>query len=193
MEVEAFGRKFKIEVIAGVNCWIDTKMDYINYSKLCKDLTGVKQKFKDICKDNKSIVELIYNNEPIKFHSLLSEDIKDELKYLKRLKFNVSRFIDLGILEIFKGYPNKIAGTYGPRYLLDGIFTIISKPRIVRIDYQSKHKKMRKLVTKYINLTEKMKLCMVPISPYFDRISDEMRIVTRDILDLFQISYERYL
>lgn len=185
MEVDAFGRKFKIESIFSIDCWVDTKTDFINYSKLCKNITGIKQKFKDICKDNKLIIEIIYNNEPDKFQSLLNDEITDKLKYLKQLKFNISKFIELGIFETFRGYPSKISGTYGPRYLLDGILTILSKPKPLYTDYRAKYKKMKNIIMKYMNLTEKMKLCSVPITKYFDIISDEMKIVTREILELF--------
>lgn len=120
--IEAFGHRFRIEKARGFEIVICLDDGFINYSKLCESITGVKQKFKDICKDNSSIIDLIYAFEPHKLSKIASggfpsdENIDEILTKIKKEKFDVNKFRELGIFKVFTGGDNpSLRGTYGPR------------------------------------------------------------------------------
>ena len=83
---------------------------WINYTKLCKDLTGKTEKFRNLIKDNESLHQLIMihiqNLGTVEFHGT---------------QFNVENLSKLNILKTFNKVENNFKGTYGPRYMLDFI------------------------------------------------------------------------
>ena len=87
---------------------------WINYTKLCKDLTGKSEKFRRLIIDSEQLHELIKSYES----KLMTEEFLGH-------EINVTNLVNCGILKSFgsiQQVKNKdYVGTYGPRYMLDFI------------------------------------------------------------------------
>lgn len=83
---------------------------WINYTKLCKDLTGIRTKFRDLINDNKeTFLKLFTSYEQNSWREFPPTEIS--IQNLKRIHLLLS----------YNNVDNNFKGTYGPKYLLDFI------------------------------------------------------------------------
>lgn len=108
---------------------------WINYTKLCKDLTGFDEKFR----------RLIGSNEDMQF--IIKEYEKIGTDEMVGTKFTIINLTKIGILKTFNsGVGNDFKGTYGPRYMLD--FIIIT----CNVKYYKLIHEALELIDNYANL-----------------------------------------
>ena len=159
--IHAFGSVFMTVKARDREVIIDEN-GLINYTKLMESITGVKQAFRSICRNNKSLYTHVLHHDKAKLEAWAEQELRlsskleltrldgccehsqtsvselSELKKTKKTKvglfsptseindflssiknIEIDCLVDAGILVSRIGKPNKLAGTYGPRYLLD--------------------------------------------------------------------------
>lgn len=110
---------------------------WINYTKLCKDLTGKSEKFRNLLKDSEQLHELIKSYEnlsTVEFHGR---------------NITITNLVEMNILSTFKNpkeYDSMYIGTYGPRYMLDFIIMTCN------ISYYKLIHEALELIDNYANL-----------------------------------------
>lgn len=82
---------------------------WINYTKLCTDLTSNNDKFRSLINKNTNLQTLILSHEKISTGEFSGTQI------------TVNKLTELHVLMFFNNIDNKFKGTYGPRYMLDFI------------------------------------------------------------------------
>ena len=156
---------------------------WINYTKLCKDLTGKSDKFKGLIRKNPDLHQLIlsYNERLMKGPQSLHEITIDNL-----IKLNI--FIKYGSILQVKN-PNYV-GTYGPRYILDFIIMTCN------ISYYKLIHEALESIDNYTSATNKSFITEINDikSTYEYRIrhlNDENTSLKKDIEELKQINLEQ--
>ena len=142
--IQAFGTTFKFAKARDFEIIVDTE-GRINFTKLLTQITGDRNKLKHICEHNSSILEVIrsYDKEKIliwrrKFCSDMvasNAAITQDENISFQSTMTISQLQQAGIFINHSGKPNNIAGTYGPRYLLD-ILIILTRPSYYKLIHE---------------------------------------------------------
>lgn len=142
--IRAFGTTFKFAKARDFEIIVDAE-GRINYTKLLTQITGDRNKLRDICKDNSAVLDVVrsYDEDKLlvwkeKYGLDLMEGnpstIQEENISLPST-MTISQLQQAGIFVNHIGKPNNIAGSYGPRYLID-IFIILTRPRYYRLIHE---------------------------------------------------------
>ena len=126
--IKAFGTEFRYSKARDFEVIIDAN-GYINYSKLLERISGNRKKLLQLCESNSGVFDNVYEYEKEKIDAWLKTtkslmsgfpDIKeiDEILSLPKT-MTVAQLVEANVFVEYKGKPNNIAGTYGPRYLID--------------------------------------------------------------------------
>lgn len=142
--IQAFGTSFRYAKARDFEIIVDVE-GRINYTKLLTQITGDRNKLRDICKDNSSILDVIrsYDEDKLlawkeKYGLDLMEgnpSTTQEENISLPSTMTISQLQQAGIFINHIGKPNNIAGSYGPRYLLD-IFIILTRPRYYKLIHE---------------------------------------------------------
>lgn len=107
----------------------DTKM--INYTKLCKSMTGCDKLFRDICRRDIQILKIILEHEGSRilsnYESLSKVFDIDTIvdRVWRNTKISISTYTNFEIFKYINTGGSKlcqiISGTYGPPYLYDRV------------------------------------------------------------------------
>lgn len=142
----------KASYFRDIDLVMDVKNNLINYSRLCYELTDDEDSFENLMSFNPEITRIIYSYEFEKFHKhdvfgieAIEEEIARKLESRSSDKKKISpgkMFIKMlssgacnyGIFKTRKPWwtadgtdmARKVAGVYGPRYLLHPIISIIN-------------------------------------------------------------------
>lgn len=108
---------------------------WINYTKLCKDLTGIRTKFRDLILDNKQT-----------FSKLFESYEENSRREFPPTEISIQNLEQVYLLITYNNVGNNFKGTYGPRYLLD--FIIIK----CDISYYKLIHEALELIDNYANL-----------------------------------------
>ena len=153
---------------------------WINYTKLCKDLTGKSEKFRHLINDNEQLQVLIRNYE----YNLSTAEFRGT-------QFTVIKLTELDILKTFnKNVDNNYKGTYGPRYMLDFIIMTCN------ISYYKLIHEALESIDNYTSATNKSFTAEInDIKLTYEyrikHLNDENTSLKRDIEELKQINLEQ--
>ena len=128
--IQAFGTQFRYSKARDFEVIIDSN-DYINYSKLLEQISGQTEKLRLLCKNNSSILTLIYDYEKEKIDEWMKKTMKSSVRLFSRTEENdeilslpqtmtISQLVEANVFIVYTGGTHReLWGTYGPRYLLD--------------------------------------------------------------------------
>ena len=83
---------------------------WINYTKLCRDLTGIRTKFRDLINDNRETFLKLFNSYE-----------QNSCSEFTTAKISIRNLEGKNLLLSYNNIDINFKGTYGPRYLLDFI------------------------------------------------------------------------
>ena len=145
--IQAFGTTFKFAKARDFEIIADAE-GRINYTKLLTQITGDRNKLRDICKDNSAVLDVIRSydedkllvwNEKYGLNSMEGNpSIAQEENISLPSTMTISQLQQAGIFIEHRGGSKEIqflTGTYGPRYLLD-IFIILTRPSYYKLIHE---------------------------------------------------------